>query len=111
MKKYYIIWIVCNLLAIVGCTNEGDNPVGNQKGIELRNFSNSGCKNCICPYDLSYEIGPLVEGMTYVIYIGHKGNESKVAEFEFLNSISGVWEVKTNNYNLNLKLSSIFKTK
>ncbi len=45
MEKYYIIWIVCNLLAIVGCTNEGDNPVGNQKGIDLRNFSNSGCKS------------------------------------------------------------------
>ena len=50
--------------------------------------------NCICPYDLSYEIGPLVEGKTYVIYIGHKGNESKVAEFEFRNSMSGVWEVE-----------------
>ena len=157
IKKYCFLWIVCGMLAMVGCTNDGDNPVGNQKDIELKNFSNSGCKsnlvrtrsdyntrkevfkysyihegylyvthqdamfnccpealganisvednqikvgefesggycNCICPYDLSYEIGPLVEGTTYIIYIGYKGIESKVAEFVFHNSMSGVWE-------------------
>jgi len=161
MKKS-LLWIVCGLLAMTGCTDDGDNSPSNQKEIELKNFSNSGCKSnedrtrsddnawkevfnygcihegylyvthqnamfnccldrleadvsvegnqiiigeyesygagegcyCICPYDLSYEIGPLDEGKTYVIYIGHKGNESKVAEFEFRNSMSGVWEVE-----------------
>ena len=157
MKKYQLLWIVCGLLTIVGCTNDGDNPVEFPKTIELKNFSNSGCKSgavrtrsnddarkeifkyscihegylyvthqnamfnccpealgadisvednqitvgeyesdgycdCICPYDLSYEIGPLVEGKTYIIYIGHRSDESKVAEFEFHNSMSGVWE-------------------
>jgi hypothetical protein len=157
MKKS-LLWIVCGLLAMTGCSDDGDNSPSNQKEIELKNFSNSGCKaneertrsydnawknvfnyscihegylyvthqdamfnccaevfgadvsfednqikvgeyesgmdcDCICPYDLSYEIGPLVEGKTYVIYIGHKGNESKVAEFEFHNSMSGVWEI------------------
>ena len=164
MKKS-ILWIVCGLLAVTGCTGDGDNPASDQREIELKNFSNSGCKSnedrtrsddnawkevfnygcihegylyvthqnamfnccaevfgadvsvegnqirigeyesygagegcyCICPYDLSYEIGPLVEGKTYVIYIGHKGNESKVAEFEFHNSMSGVWGVETIN--------------
>ena len=45
MKKFSIIWFVCGLLVIVGCSDEGDNPVSNQKGIELRNYSNSGCKS------------------------------------------------------------------
>ena len=158
MKKS-LLWIVCGLLAMTGCSDDGDNSPSNQKEIELKNFSNSGCKSnedrtrsddnawkevfnygcihegylyvthqnamfnccaevfgadvsfednqikvgeyesgmdcdCICPYDLSYEIGPLVEGKTYVIYIGHKGNESKVAEFEFQNPMSGVWVVE-----------------
>ena len=50
------------------------------------------CK-CICPYDLSYEIGPLSEGKTYTISIGYKGQESKVAEFTFHNSLSGTWHL------------------
>ena len=155
MKKS-VLWIVCGLLAMAGCTGDGDNPASDQREIELKNFSNSGCKSdlirtrsddnarkevfnyscihegylyvthqnarfnccprslgadvsvednqikvgeyesggdcdCICPYDLSYEIGPLVEGKTYDIYIGYKGNELKVAEFEFHNPMSGVW--------------------
>lgn len=157
MKKYQLLWVVCGLLALAGCTNDADDSVSKQKGIELKNFSNTGCKsghvwtrsdddarkevfkyscihegylyvthqnalfnccpeelgadisvednqikvgefesfgecNCICPYDLSYEIGPLTEGETYIIYIGHKGDEPKVAEFEFHNSMSGIWE-------------------
>ena len=48
------------------------------------------CK-CICPYDLSYEIGPLTEGETYTILIGRKGNEQKLAEFKFQNNLSGTW--------------------
>ena len=158
MKKERIIWIICGLMALAGCTNDADNPVSHPNDIGLKNFSNTGCKGngvrtrsdengkkevfsyscihegylyvthqnaifnccpgelkaeissesnvitvsewetealckCICPYDLSYEIGPLTEGETYTIYIGHKGTESKVAEFEFHHSMSGVWEI------------------
>ena len=161
MKKYRFLWLICGLLALAGCTMDADNSVTKEREIELKNFSNSGCKSayvrtrsyydirkevfnyscihedylyvthqdawfnccpealganigiednqikvseyesggycdCICPFDLSYEIGPLVEGNTYVIYIGHKGAEMKVAEFEFHNSMSGVWEVQSN---------------
>ena len=160
MKKYLIIMLGA-MLSLAGCTTDADNSVIEEREIELKNFSNSGCKSryvrtrsyydtrkevfnyscihegylyvthqdamfnccpealgasisvednqikvgeyesdgycdCICPFDLSYEIGPLVEGNTYVIYIGYKNNESKVAEFEFHNSMSGVWEVQAN---------------
>ena len=54
--------------------------------------------NCICPYDLSYEIGPLVEGETYILLIGHGGYEMPIAEFEFHNSMSGVWEFNHSLY-------------
>ena len=140
---------------LMGCSSDSDDPMDNQKEIELKNFSNTGCKNrymsraeddnnasfedsvlhdgyldiyhrnvmfnccpgtigadiqvegnkiiigeyetedmcdCVCPYDLGYEVGPLVEGKTYTIYIGRKGRELKVAEFTFQNSMSGTWE-------------------
>ena len=140
---------------LMGCSSDSDDTVDNQKEIELKNFSNSGCKNrymsraeddsnasfeysvlhdgylyinhrnvmfnccpgtigadiqvdgnkiligeyetedmcdCDCPYDLGYEVGPLVEGKSYTIYIGYKGQELKVAEFTFQNSMSGTWE-------------------
>ena len=158
MKKYlFFLMSVMLMVMLAGCTNDADNPVSNQKGIELKNFSNSGCKSkyvrtrsddnarkevfnyscihegylyvthqnamfnccpkglgakisvednllkvieyesdglcdCMCPFDLSYEIGPLVEGKSYIIYVSQGGEESKVAEFEFHNSMSGVWE-------------------
>ena len=157
MKKERIIWIICGLMALAGCTNDADNPVSHQNEIGLKNFSNTGCKgngvrtrsdengkkevfsyscihegylyvthqnamfnccpkglgakisvednllkvieyesdglcDCLCPFDLSYEIGPLVEGKSYIIYVSQGGEESKVAEFEFHNSMSGVWE-------------------
>ena len=50
------------------------------------------CK-CVCPYDLSYEIGPLTEGKTYTLSIGYKGQESIVAEFTFRNTLSGIWQL------------------
>lgn len=64
--------------------------------IIIGEYESSGDCDCICPYDLSYEVGPLVEGTTYTIYIGYKGIESKVAEFTFQNSMSGVWELGTD---------------
>jgi hypothetical protein len=65
--------------------------------IIIGEYESSGDCNCICPYDLSYEVGPLVEGKTYTIYIGYKGLESKVAEFTFHNSMSGTWGVGSTN--------------
>lgn len=67
---------------------------GNQ--ITVSEWEKESLCDCICPYDLSYEIGPLVEGKTYVIHIGHKGAEMKVAEFTFHNAMSGIWEVNRN---------------
>ena len=64
--------------------------------IIIGEYESSGDCDCICPYDLSYEVGPLVEGKTYTIYIGYKGIESKMAEFTFQNSMSGVWEFGSN---------------
>lgn len=64
---------------------------------KISEYETDGFCDCICPYDLSYEIGPLVEGKTYIIYIGYMNYEAKVAEFEFHNSMSGIWELKTNN--------------
>lgn len=52
-----------------------------------------GCK-CICPYDLSYEIGPLQEGVAYVLTIEHKGETLQVADFVFSNTMSGTWKAK-----------------
>lgn len=155
MNKFRLLWIVCGLLALAGCTDTADNPA---RTIELKNFSNTGCKNdhvrtrsdntnkevfnyscihegylyvthqnaifnccpiglgakisvednllkvveyesdglcdCMCPFDLSYEVGPLVEGKTYILYVSQGGEESKVAEFEFQNSMTGEWERK-----------------
>ena len=44
MKKNCFIWILCCLMAITGCTGDTDNLVKQQKGIELKNFTNTGCK-------------------------------------------------------------------
>ena len=46
----------------------------------------NGCK-CICTYDLSYEVGPLIEGEAYRILIGKEGEEQKVVEFTFSNHL------------------------
>ena len=157
MKKNFFLVMSTLLMLAFGmsnCSSDSDDTVDNQKEIELKNFSNTGCKNrymsraeddskeiieysvlhdgylyiyhrnvffnccpgtigadiqvegnkiiigeyeteamcnCVCPYDLGYEVGPLVEGKSYTIYIGHKGLESKVAEFTFQNSMSGTW--------------------
>ena len=64
-------------------TSEGNN-------IKVTEWSTEDACDCICTFDLSYEIGPLVEGVTYSLCVG--GNQ--VAEFEFHNSMSGVWEIK-----------------
>ena len=50
-----------------------------------------GCK-CVCPYDLSYEVGPLTEGETYTIIIKCRDAEPIMEKLEFKNSISGVWK-------------------
>ena len=50
-----------------------------------------GCK-CLCPYDLSYEVGPLTEGETYTICIKRRDAEPIMEKLEFKNSISGVWK-------------------
>ena len=60
--------------------------------LKVVEYESDGLCDCLCPFDLSYEIGPLVEGKTYIIYVSQGGEESKVAEFEFHNSMSGVWE-------------------
>jgi len=52
-----------------------------------------GCR-CICPYDLSYEVGPLTEGETYAITICQRGVEPIVEKVEFNNSVSGVWKTR-----------------
>ena len=44
MKKNGLIWIICGLMVIASCTGEMDNSVYQQKEIELKNFSNTGCK-------------------------------------------------------------------
>ena len=68
------------------------NTEGNQ--ITVGEWSTEDECDCLCTFDLSYEIGPLVEGATYSLCIGYKGRENQVAEFEFHNSMSGVWEIK-----------------
>lgn len=52
-----------------------------------------GCK-CICPYDLSYEIGPLLEGGTYTIIIKRRDADPITETFKFKSSLSGIWRVK-----------------
>ena len=160
MKKNFFLVMSTLLMLAFGmsnCSSDSDDTVDNQKEIELKNFSNTGCKNrymsraeddskeiieysvlhdgylyiyhrnvffnccpgtigadiqvegnkiiigeyetedecdCVCPYDLGYEVGPLVEGKSYTIYIGHKGRELKVAEFTFKNPMSGTWNLK-----------------
>ena len=40
--------------------------------------------NCVCPYDLGYDIGPLTEGEEYSVSIRRgKSEESEVAKFIF----------------------------
>lgn len=64
-------------------SSEGNN-------IKVTEWSTEDACDCICTFDLSYEIGPLAEGVTYSLSIGG----SQVAEFEFRNSMSGTWEIK-----------------
>ena len=42
MKKYRLLWIVFGMLALAGCTDNAENPA---RRIELKNFSNTGCKS------------------------------------------------------------------
>ena len=63
------------------------------KIITIGEYESASDCDCICTYDLSYEIGPLTEGETYTISIGHKGLESEVAEFTFHNTMSGEWDI------------------
>jgi len=45
--------------------------------------------NCVCPYDLGYDIGPLTEGEEYTVSIRKgKSEESEVAKFIFTYSPS-----------------------
>ena len=62
--------------------------------ITVTEWSTDDLCKCICTYDLSYEIGPLKEGHTYSLSIGHKGSEHPVADFTFSNSMSGLWPCK-----------------
>ena len=64
--------------------------------ITISEWSTEDMCDCICAYDLSYEIGPLVEGKSYIISIGHRGVEQQIAEFTFRNSMSGVWGVPSS---------------
>jgi hypothetical protein len=66
--------------------------VGND--ITISEWSTENFCRCLCNYDLSYEIGPLVEGKTYTLSIGYKGMEQKIAVFTFSNSMSGHWEIE-----------------
>ena len=61
--------------------------------ITIGEYESASDCDCICIYDLSYEIGPLTEGETYTVSIGHKGIESEVAEFTFQNTMSGEWSI------------------
>ena len=48
---------------------------------EIEEESNA---NCVCPYDLGYDIGPLTEGEEYSVSIRRgKSEESEVAKFIF----------------------------
>ena len=48
------------------------------------------CK-CICPYDLSYEVGPLSVGETYTITIKRRDAEPITQKIKFTNTLSGIW--------------------
>ena len=61
--------------------------------ITIGEYESASDCDCICTYDLSYEIGPLTEGETYTISIGQKGLEPEVAEFTFRNTMSGEWDI------------------
>ena len=116
MKKVLFSLLALVFMATVICCDESGNPVEN---VALKNFANSGCKGntragdegsvdgniititeseteqgckCLCPYDLSYEVGPLTEGETYTIFIKRRDAEPIMEKLEFKNSISGVWK-------------------
>ena len=73
MKRF--IWILCYLIAIIGCTGDVDNPVYRQTEIGLKNLSNTGCK----PYTRSggndytdgsyFELTATGDNMLYVKHV------------------------------------------
>ncbi len=72
MKKNGLIWIICGLMVIASCTGEMDNSVYQQKEIELKNFSNTGCKPGTRAYgsDGSYfELEATKGNMLYVKHV------------------------------------------
>ena len=86
MKKNGLIWIICGLMVIASCTGEMDNSVYQQKEIELKNFSNTGCKPRTSGSDGSYfELEATKGNMLYVKHINALFNcasnkfEAKVA--------------------------------
>ena len=104
MKKYRLLWIVCGLLAMVGCTDNADNPA---RKIELKNFSNTGCKSytragSTNATDGSYfELTAIGDNMLYVKHVNAmfncasdkfevnveaEGNSITITEYDKLNS-------------------------
>ena len=88
MKKKRLIWTIGSLMAIIGCTGDVDNPVYQQKEIELKNFSNTGCKpetRAVGPDGSYYELEATKGNMLYVKHINALFNcasnkfEAKVA--------------------------------
>ena len=77
------------------CPGElGANISVDENIITINEYETEQSCKCICPYDLSYEIGPLKEGETYTLFIRQNENDNKpiTRKFEFKNSMSGVWK-------------------
>ena len=103
MKKYRLLWIVCGLLAMVGCTDNADNPA---RKIELKNFSNTGCKSYTRAGSTNYtdgsyfELTAIGDNMLYVKHVNAmfncasdkfevnveaEGNSITITEYDKLN--------------------------
>lgn len=71
MKKNLFLWVICCLIVTVGCTNDADNPVSNQEKIELKNFSNTGCKGIFVYLENNVPYFELKATENNMLYVNH----------------------------------------
>ena len=97
-KEYVCLFLLS--MAMTGCTGEVDNPVSKQRGFELTNFSNTGCKSTMTrgymdSIQESFELTASIDGGLYVKHVNAIYN-CGIKQFDAQASIEGqaitVWE-------------------
>ena len=106
MRTKEFVFLFLLSVAMTGCTGEVDNPVAKQRGFELTNFSNTGCKSSLTRgYEDNnqecFELTASIDGGLYVKHVNAIYN-CGITQFDAQASIEGqtitVWEKAIKPY-------------